>query len=62
MPRLGTIMKIWSNKCSIKLFPQLSRKQLLPHDPFQNSDLLAHFATNFLDVTFELQFIIERNT
>ena len=29
---------------------------------FQNSDLLAHFATYYLNLTFELQFIIDRNT
>ena len=29
---------------------------------FQKSDLLPHFATRFLTLTFKLQFIIDHNT
>ena len=38
-----------------KAFPSALKEE-------QNSDLRAHFATYFLNLTSELQFIVDRNT
>ena len=44
-----------------KAFPA-ALKEATHLRPFQNSDLLARFVTYFSNLTFELQFIIDRNT